>query len=237
MDGQLCHRNGRLRHENGHLCYTNGCCSHGNGHLYQSNPQLCHRSGRLCHKKVNCAIKMVNCAMEMKAKIDCIFCTLAKLFKQFRRKTNDNEYQKLDEDSNLANKQQNISFFQLFRFADRFDFILLSIGLIGVVLVSLCFSANLIIFGKLTAVFAEVSSSGKCQNQQHNVSFLTTSTNGCPFSINPNAKNYSHLYRFCNGHEFTNVALSASSVRSSHSQMMEYIYLLLSNYNRLHILG
>ncbi|CAF1206000.1 unnamed protein product [Rotaria magnacalcarata] len=162
---------------------------------------------------------------------------ITKLFKQFRRKTNDNEYQKLDEDSNLANKQQNISFFQLFRFADRFDFILLSIGLIGVVLVSLCFSANLIIFGKLTAVFAEVSSSGKCQNQQHNVSFLTTSTNGCPFSINPNAKNYSHLYRFCNGHEFTNVALSASSVRSSHSQMMEYIYLLLSNYNRLHILG
>ncbi|CAM4803703.1 unnamed protein product [Rotaria magnacalcarata] len=152
---------------------------------------------------------------------------ITKLFKQFRRKTNDNEYQKLDEDSNLANKQQNISFFQLFRFADRFDFILLSIGLIGVVLVSLCFSANLIIFGKLTAVFAEVSSSGKCQNQQHNVSFLTTSTNGCPFSINPNAKNYSHLYRFCNGHEFTNVALSASSVRSSHSQMMEYIYLLL----------
>ncbi|CAF4252498.1 unnamed protein product, partial [Rotaria magnacalcarata] len=152
---------------------------------------------------------------------------LTKLFKRFRCKTNDNEYQKLDGDSNQANNQQNIGFFQLFRFADRFDFILLIIGLIGVLLAALCFSMNLIIFGKLTAVFADISSSGKCQDQQQKFPFLTTSTNGCPFGINPNAKNYSHLYRFCNDHEFTTVAPSASSVRNSRSQMMQYIYWIL----------
>ena len=69
------------------------------------------------------------------------------------------------------------------------------VGLFGAMLLSASYVGNLVIIGRLTGSFAELSYITYCSNQQENVSITATSSNRCPLGIDLNSFNYDRLHR------------------------------------------
>ena len=69
------------------------------------------------------------------------------------------------------------------------------IGLIGAIVEAVTNTTSFIIFGRLTAKFAEVSFSTVCSNQRHNFSVNGTSNNRCLLSMDHNISDDVHMDR------------------------------------------
>ncbi|CAF1393329.1 unnamed protein product [Adineta steineri] len=105
-----------------------------------------------------------------------------------RQKTNAKN-KKLNDEINDTNKDIPVGVLQLFRFTDRIDIVLLILGLcfmLGHVVGAI---ANVILFGRITGLFATTSFAVDCTNQYKN--FVSTILNNtvCPFGIDLNPLN------------------------------------------------
>ncbi|CAF5183950.1 unnamed protein product, partial [Rotaria sp. Silwood1] len=85
-------------------------------------------------------------------------------------------------------------YFQLFRFADKLDLIMIFLGLCVVLIYSMTTTAYMAIFGKLAGLFAATSFIGRCLPQQ-NASVTVSNSSGCPWNAEPNILNYDRLQK------------------------------------------
>ncbi|CAF0891101.1 unnamed protein product [Adineta steineri] len=104
---------------------------------------------------------------------------------------------KLDDVIKEMNKDIPISVFQLFRFADRIDVFLLIITLCLVLVHVICILANVILFARITGLFATRSFALDCHNQYKNIESSIINNSICPFGIDLNSLNYDRLHKFC----------------------------------------
>ncbi|CAF1438405.1 unnamed protein product, partial [Adineta steineri] len=113
-----------------------------------------------------------------------------------RQKTNARN-KKLDDEIKQTTKDIPISVLQLFRFADRIDILLIIIALCLVVGHAICFLATIILFGRITGLFATTSFAVDCNNQYRNLTSTIINNSGCPFGIDLNPLNYDRLHKLC----------------------------------------
>ncbi|CAF4336061.1 unnamed protein product [Rotaria socialis] len=90
----------------------------------------------------------------------------------FNRKENGANYKKIDDDAERNDEAEPVGIQRLFRFANRTDFIMMSVALFLVLVQSICILFSLIFFGMLTGLFANQSFGNKCDQQQNNLTDL-----------------------------------------------------------------
>ncbi|CAF3866704.1 unnamed protein product [Rotaria magnacalcarata] len=90
----------------------------------------------------------------------------------FSRKETDENYKKIDDDAEQNDEAESVGIQRIFRFANRTDFIMMSVALFLVLVQSMCILVSLIFFGMLTGLFATQSFGNKCDQQQHNLTDL-----------------------------------------------------------------
>ncbi|CAF1514394.1 unnamed protein product [Adineta ricciae] len=133
-------------------------------------------------------------------------------------------------DNNDQEKNINsVNLFQLFRFANRLDYVLLFIGFCAAILHGICYSAYLILFGRITGVFAMQSFGGHCNQKQKNIS---SNNPNCPLGIELNLGNFSRLHKLGISGSTDMCSLLSSSSSSStimfHDDVLSKIYLLIA---------
>ncbi|CAF1098943.1 unnamed protein product [Rotaria sordida] len=106
----------------------------------------------------------------------------------------DQKYENLDDDNDGTRNEPVIGYFQLFRFADRLDLIMIFLGLCFVLLYGMSSTASLVVFSRLTSAFALQSFIGRCSSQQ-NISVSINNSKGCPWNAEPNIFNYDSLQK------------------------------------------
>ncbi|CAF4394938.1 unnamed protein product, partial [Adineta steineri] len=77
-----------------------------------------------------------------------------------------------------------------FRFADCIDLVLIIIGLCFMLGSVVCALANVILFGRITGLFATTSFAVDCDNQYQNPVSTIINNTVCPFGIDLNPLNY-----------------------------------------------
>jgi hypothetical protein len=82
-----------------------------------------------------------------------------------------------------------------FRFADRIDLILMFASMCGNIVVSLCLVFSIVLFGRVTGLFAIESFANNCAQQQQNSMDTIRSNITCPLGIELNPDNFLHLYK------------------------------------------
>ncbi|CAF4444040.1 unnamed protein product, partial [Adineta steineri] len=82
-----------------------------------------------------------------------------------------------------------------FRFADRIDVFLLIINLCLVLVHVICILANVILFARITGLFATRSFALDCHNQYKNIESSIINNSQCPFGIDLNSLNYDRLHK------------------------------------------
>ncbi|CAF1206870.1 unnamed protein product [Adineta steineri] len=110
----------------------------------------------------------------------------------FNRQKTDARNKKLDDENKQTNKDIPISIFQLFRFADRIDVLLIITALCLVLGHVVCILANIILFGRITGLFATTSFTVDCNNQ--NLTYAIINNTVCPPGIDLNPLNYDRLH-------------------------------------------
>ncbi|CAF1055844.1 unnamed protein product [Adineta steineri] len=115
----------------------------------------------------------------------------------FSQQKTDAKNKNLDDEIEQTTKDIHVSLLQLFRFADCIDLVLIITGLcfmLGDVVSSL---ATVILFGRITGLFATTQFAVDCDNQyQNSVSTIINNT-VCPFGIDLNPLNYDRLHKLC----------------------------------------
>mgnify|MGYP000412754372 CR=1 FL=1 len=71
---------------------------------------------------------------------------------------------------------------------------LVILGIIAIIVQTVGYTANLVLFGKLTGIFADSLSPSNCSNQEHGFT-PKMSGNGCIFDIGNNISKYNRLSR------------------------------------------
>ncbi|CAF0897185.1 unnamed protein product [Adineta steineri] len=124
-----------------------------------------------------------------------------KSFSQWRQYFNeqktDAKNKKLNDEIKHTNKDIPVSVFQLFRFADRIDILLIIIAFCFVLLHGFFMLANVILFGRITGLFATTSFAVDCHNQYENFASTIINNTVCPFGIDLNPLNYDRLHKLC----------------------------------------
>ncbi|CAF1262542.1 unnamed protein product [Rotaria sordida] len=144
----------------------------------------------------------------------------------FSRKKNNNEYIELDHDTKHNVKDKAVGVLRLFRFADRIDIVLMFIAICLNILHVCCISANLILFGKLTGLFAIESFGDNCDHQHRNSIAPITHNNTYSQDIELNIFNNasSHKLRY-NSDVFLSSTI-ATSIPSFRQKVMHMVHLL-----------
>ncbi|CAF0742816.1 unnamed protein product [Adineta steineri] len=115
----------------------------------------------------------------------------------FNQQKTDAKNKKLNDEINQTTKDIPVSVLQLYRFADRIDILLM--------ILSLCFMlghvvgvlVNVILFGRITGLFATTSFAVDCDNQYQNLESTIINNTVCPLGIDLNPLNYDRLNKLC----------------------------------------
>ncbi|UJR13037.1 hypothetical protein I4U23_000063 [Adineta vaga] len=116
----------------------------------------------------------------------------------FSKKQTEDNYRNIDDEGEHTENESHVGFFQLFRFADRIDLLLLFIGICSSILHAFCLAARLVLFGRVAGAFASDVSPDGCHLQQQKLSITDSRNNGCPWGIELNSFNYARLNKLCN---------------------------------------
>ncbi|CAF4051076.1 unnamed protein product [Rotaria sordida] len=120
---------------------------------------------------------------------NCLQCfTFKKLDQQYETLDDD------DDDNDHARTELVIGYFQLFRFADWLDFLIIAVGLCVVFLHSIASTAVAVVFGQVTSAFASQSFIDRCPLQQ-NASVTANNSTGSPWGTAENTLNYDRLQK------------------------------------------
>ncbi|CAF2066023.1 unnamed protein product [Rotaria magnacalcarata] len=135
--------------------------------------------------------------------------TVANLFAKQRRYSEhvSDKYEPFDDHVENDLDDSSIGYFQLFRYADWIDILLILTGCFFSALVCACFITSMVIFAKLTGTLIENVFTENCDAQQKNVPIAETSNIQCPLGININSSNYDRFERFCH-----NVSTNSSHI-------------------------
>ncbi|CAF3937993.1 unnamed protein product, partial [Adineta steineri] len=124
-----------------------------------------------------------------------------KSFSEWRRYFNqqktDAKNKKLNDEVNQTTKDIPVGVLQLYRFADRIDILLIILGLCFMLGHVVGVLANVILFGRITGLFATTSFAVDCDNQYQNLESTIINNTVCPFGIDLNALNYDRLNKLC----------------------------------------
>ncbi|CAF3813018.1 unnamed protein product, partial [Adineta steineri] len=115
----------------------------------------------------------------------------------FNRQKTDAKNKKLDDETNQTTKDIPVGVLQLFRFADRIDILLITTALCFMLGDIVCALTTLILFGRITGLFATTSFSIDCHNQYQNLTSTIINNSVCPFGIDLNPLNYDRLHKLC----------------------------------------
>ncbi|CAF1559810.1 unnamed protein product, partial [Adineta steineri] len=94
-----------------------------------------------------------------------------------------------------------------FRFADCIDIFLIIIAVCFMLGDVVCILANVILFGRMTGLFATTSFAVDCHNQYENSVSTIINNSVCPFGIDLNPLNYDRLHKLCH---YDNKAISST---------------------------
>ncbi|UJR20034.1 hypothetical protein I4U23_023168 [Adineta vaga] len=145
----------------------------------------------------------------------------------FDRRAGNKQDGNIDNNTNFKDKMDMVSVIDLFRFADRIDFILMSIGIFFLLLMAAGLTITQVTFGQLIGLFAEVTFAKKCHHQQQNLIISNLSNYVCPPGININSENYMKLYTFCHYNNVTVTSPSNLFLSSFRGKVMGPIYRLI----------
>ncbi|CAF2145630.1 unnamed protein product, partial [Rotaria magnacalcarata] len=117
--------------------------------------------------------------------------TFSDLRQCFGDKEADKQYNNLD-DHDVEDSKNDIPVgaFYLFRFTDSIDLFLMFTTLCLLLFQALCITANMVIFSRLTGLFAIKSFGNDCRYQHDNSLILNMSNYICPEGIEINSSNY-----------------------------------------------
>ncbi|CAF4089268.1 unnamed protein product [Adineta steineri] len=111
-----------------------------------------------------------------------------------------------------------------FRFADRIDIVLMILGLFFVLMHGVCALANIILFGRITGLFATTSFAVDCDTQYQNLESTIINNTVCPLGIDLNALNYDRLHKLCHYDNKTISSTLAPLTPLFHDNVMHLIY-------------
>ncbi|CAF1240235.1 unnamed protein product [Adineta steineri] len=142
----------------------------------------------------------------------------------FKQQKTDAKNKKLNDEINQTTKDIPVGVLQLFRFADRIDIFLMIIAVFCALMHGVCALANVILFGRITGLFATTSFSVDCDNQYEN--FVSTIINNtvCPLGIDLNPLNYDRLNKLCHYDNKTISSTLAPLTPLFHDNVMHLIY-------------
>ncbi|CAF0995713.1 unnamed protein product [Rotaria sordida] len=144
----------------------------------------------------------------------------------FTRKENDGKYIKLDEDTEHTGKDQVVGILQLFRFANRIDVVLMVITICLAVLHVICMLTNLIIFGRLTGIFAIESFGNNCSDQ-HSASIALINNNKIyTQGIDLNIWNNALLHKLSDNIDAVLLSTLPTSISSFQEEVMHMVHWL-----------
>ncbi|CAF2851921.1 unnamed protein product [Rotaria sp. Silwood2] len=147
----------------------------------------------------------------------------------FSRKESDNKYVKLDDDTEHGRKHQVAGTLRLFRFADRVDFALMFLATCLAVLHVICILTNLVMFGRLTGIFAIESFGGSCDDQHQTSIAPSNNNNTYPQDIELNILNnaLSHkLFKNTSAILLSTLPTSMPSFREKVIHMVHWLFII-----------
>ncbi|CAF0906256.1 unnamed protein product [Adineta steineri] len=143
----------------------------------------------------------------------------------FSRQKTDTKNKNFDDEIKHTTEEIHVSLFQLFRFADCIDLVLIIIGLCFMLGSVVCALANVILFGRITGLFATTSFAVDCGNQYENSVFTIINNTVCPFGIDLNPLNYDRLHKLCHYDNKTILTTLAPLTPLFHENVMHLVYL------------
>ncbi|CAF4187482.1 unnamed protein product, partial [Adineta steineri] len=142
----------------------------------------------------------------------------------FNQQKTDARNKKLDDEINQTTKDIPVGVLQLFRFADRIDILLMIIALFFVLMHGVCALANIILFGRITGLFATTSFAVDCDNQYQNLASTIINNTVCPLGIDLNPLNYDRLHKLCHYDNKTISSTLAPITPLFHDNVMHLVY-------------
>ncbi|CAF1433676.1 unnamed protein product [Adineta steineri] len=112
----------------------------------------------------------------------------------------------------------------MFQFADRIDILLLILGLCFMLVHVAGVLVNIILFGRITGVFATTSFAVDCHNQYQNFASTIINNTVCPLGIDINPLNYDRLHKLCHYDNKTILSTSAPLTPLFHENVMHLVY-------------
>ncbi|CAF1031428.1 unnamed protein product [Adineta steineri] len=143
----------------------------------------------------------------------------------FNQQKTDARNKKLNDEINQTTKDIPVGVLRLFRFADRIDLFLLIIALSLILGHAACLLAKVILFGRITGLFATTSFSVDCHNQYENFASTIINNSVCPLGIDLNSLNSDRLYKLCHYHNKTISSTLAPLTPLFRQNVMHLVYL------------
>ncbi|CAF0924787.1 unnamed protein product [Adineta steineri] len=131
-----------------------------------------------------------------------IFC-FSQWRQYFNRQKIDASNKTLDDEIIHTTEDIQVNVSQLFRFANCVDILLMIIGLFFMLGDITCALANVILFGRITGLFATILFAVDCDIQYENSVSTIINNTVCPLGIDLNPLNYDRLYKLCHYHNKT----------------------------------
>ncbi|CAF1012520.1 unnamed protein product [Adineta steineri] len=150
----------------------------------------------------------------------------------------DGNNKKLNDEIKHTTKDIPVSILQLFRFADRIDILLMIIALCLILGHTACLLANVILFGRITGLFATTSFSVDCDNQYKNLTSTIINSSVCSLDIDLNPLNYDRLHKLCHYHNKTISSTLAPLTPLFRQNVMHLVYLFFGKsieYDKLNL--
>ncbi|CAF1250795.1 unnamed protein product, partial [Adineta ricciae] len=145
----------------------------------------------------------------------------------FDNRTVDKQNGNIDDDTNTKYKNDMVSVIDLFRFADRIDYILMFIGICFLLIMAAGIAITQVTFGQLIGLFAEVKLRENCHHHRQTSGINNSSNYVCPPGIDIDLISYVELQLLC---YYDNITVASSSDVFSSSlrkKVMDPIYRLI----------
>ncbi|CAF4069513.1 unnamed protein product, partial [Adineta steineri] len=140
-----------------------------------------------------------------------------------RQKTDANN-KKLNDEIKHTTKDISVGVFQLFRFADCIDILLLILGLCFMLGHVVGVLANVILFGRIMGLFTTTSFAVDCDNQYKNLESGIINNTLCPLGIDLDPLNYDRLHKLCHYDNKTISSTLAPLTPLFHENVMHLVY-------------
>ncbi|CAF0906238.1 unnamed protein product [Adineta steineri] len=143
----------------------------------------------------------------------------------FSRQKTDAKNKNIDDEIERTTEEIQVSLFQLFRFADHIDLVLMITALCFMLGDVVCALATIILFGRITGLFATTQFAVDCDNQYQNSVSAVINNTACPFGIDLNPLNYDRIHKLCHYDNKTISTTLAPLTPLFHENVMHLVYL------------